>query len=133
MSDETQDCRYCTAAFSRDVCSSDGDHRPEVVAVATALARVIHEEDPPTDEAIGWFIEDAEDAVAAVGRALPDWSVVDLGYDARNYYRYFSIGGLRFRTPSPEADGWNPLDPDFTRRELDAIPAARTPLDGGRQ
>lgn len=50
-------CEPCKAAWLDDIypCS----HTDRDVRLATHLARVFQPNDPPTDEEIGWFMDDA--------------------------------------------------------------------------
>ncbi|WVX88135.1 hypothetical protein SEA_LITNINMCQUEEN_79 [Gordonia phage LitninMcQueen] len=64
-SDTPTKCRYMQAAcpdlMADDVCS-EHDHTKDVFDLATALATVF-QGDPPTDEQIAWFLNDAQAVV----------------------------------------------------------------------
>ncbi len=62
MSDK---CRYMQAAYpdmSADHVCSEHSHTTDVFALATALAAVF-QQDPPSDEQIAWFLNDAQAVV----------------------------------------------------------------------
>ena len=72
---DVRPCRYCTAAHTpyedAEMCEMAHHHPTEVVApLATAMARIF-QANPPSDEQVGWFMEDA-DAVVGDFDPLPE-------------------------------------------------------------
>jgi hypothetical protein len=62
-------CRYCEAAWPGVLDRCEHDDRE--AGVARQLAGQVHETDSPTDEQVGWFMEDAEQICAVVTDAEP--------------------------------------------------------------
>src|SRR5579859_7943172 len=70
-------CRYCTAAYleaADDVC--EWTHRDEqrVYDLAVAMASVFQHR-PPTDEQVGWFVDDADAIVDDFDPVPERWRV----------------------------------------------------------
>ena len=74
-------CRYCKAAYpilfeDGDVTSCEWTHRDEqrIYDLATAMARVF-QQPSPTDEQVGWFLDDANAVVDDFDPAPEKWRI----------------------------------------------------------
>ena len=74
-------CRYCLAAYpilfeDGETSSCEWEHRDEqrVYDLATAMARVFQQRSP-TDEQVGWFLDDANAVVDDFDPAPEKWRV----------------------------------------------------------
>lgn len=104
MSNE-RPCRYCRAALgdcADDLCEMVHDQPVEVLApLATEMARVF-QHDPPSDEQVGWFMEDARDIVGDFDPIPGQWSVTELG-ERGGWVQTFNLNGLAYGVP--DGDG----------------------------
>jgi len=71
-------CRFCIAAYptiAAEICDDDY-HRdtPALYDLATAMAAVFQHR-PPTDEQVGWFVDDAEAVIGDFGPLPERWRV----------------------------------------------------------
>lgn len=100
-------CAPC-AANNADVGECDR-HTPAVQEVARAIATATQEVVEPTDEMIGWFIQDG---LVVAGDWPADVMVVTFT-DHGNVgdRRHFTINGQRWAEPDPNAEGFNVLVP----------------------
>ena len=74
-------CRFCVAAYptmAAEICA-DSYHRdvPSLYDLATAMASVFQHR-PPTDEQVGWFLDDAEAIVDDFDPPPAKWRVRSL-------------------------------------------------------
>lgn len=70
-------CRFCRAAYGddADLCEfAHQDMSPNLTALASEMARVFQQEDP-TDEQVGWFMEDADAVVSDFDPAPERWKI----------------------------------------------------------
>jgi hypothetical protein len=77
----TRPCRYCLAAYpilfeDGDVTSCEWEHRDEqrVYDLATAMAATFQHR-PPTDEQVGWFLQDADAVVDDFDPVPEKWRI----------------------------------------------------------
>ena len=98
-------CRFCLAAWG-DI-GSECEHGDREAGVARQIAARIHEQEP-TDEQVGWFMEDAELICAIVKDAAPvirRWEPKTMRlYVGAAAFRVADEGGLVLASPS-EGDG----------------------------
>ena len=70
-------CRYCTAAYpsvADEVCEYTHRDEQRVYDLATAMAAVFQHR-PPTDEQVGWFVDDADAVVDDFDPPPQKWRV----------------------------------------------------------
>lgn len=94
---------YLGAEFAAEVCT----HGPAAQRLARKLASIFQGVEEPTEEQVGWFMEDAE-GPAHEAQDDQEWVVEDLG-DLRDERRHLVINGKRWATPDPNAEGFNPI------------------------
>ncbi|KAB2808335.1 hypothetical protein F9L07_22735 [Pimelobacter simplex] len=107
-------CRFMQAAYpdldARDSCS-EHRHDNQTFALARALAVVCQDPDP-SDEQIGWLIDDAAAVVDDFDPAPADWVVTppEMGEAANRYGVDFTltINGIDYVVPESE---WEPSHP----------------------
>ena len=70
-------CRFCTAAYPEiagEICEQTHRDEQRVYDLATALAAVFQHR-PPTDEQVGWFVDDADAVVDDFDPVPAKWRV----------------------------------------------------------
>jgi len=76
-------CRYCLAAYptvADEVCEYTHRDEQRVYDLATAMASVFQHR-PPTDEQVGWFVDDADAVVDDFDPVPAKWRVRKLPND----------------------------------------------------
>jgi hypothetical protein len=103
-------CRYCTAAYHLDAEDCALQHRDEqrVYDLAVAMARVFQQRQP-TDEQVGWFVDDAEAVVDDFGPAPEKWRVRRLPDDFREFDCRFRINDVTYVIQPAEFDKAYPV------------------------
>lgn len=104
-------CPPCLAYLGTELAAEIGDcHRHTVIV--QALARefaVVCQSPTPTDEQVGYFIEDATE----VAEGWPDDT--ELHFEDRGIQddsrRHYVINGERWAEPPPDAEGFNTVEP----------------------
>lgn len=83
------------------------DHTPEEWALATALAAHFQETASPTDEQVGWFVDDADGVAAQAGPGPWTFRTVEAlgGWDSAVIINEVLFCGMR------EGEGPVPLEP----------------------
>jgi hypothetical protein len=91
-------CRYCLAAYpilAGEECEYTHRDEQRVYDLATAMAAVFQTR-PPSDEQIGWFLDDA-DAVVDDFDPTPDkWRIRNLPNDFREFDCRFRINNVTY-------------------------------------
>lgn len=113
MSDQ---CRYMQAAYpeldAEDTCETHR-HEERVYELARAIAAAIHECEP-TDEQVGWFLNDADAVVDDFTPTPQAWEVVNHGWPEEYGLNHaMRINGVEYVIQ--ESD-WEPATP--IKREL---------------
>lgn len=101
----------CAPCAANNAGVGDCDrHTPAVQAVARAIAISTQEVAEPTDEMIGWFIEDGL-VVAGNWSAAGAEHLTFTDHGTVGDRRHFTINGQRWAEPDPNAEGHNVLVP----------------------
>ena len=92
-------CRYCVAAYpscADEICG-DHIHRDEqrIYDLAIAMARVFQQRQP-TDEQVGWFVDDANAVVDDFDPVPEKWRVRKLPDDFREFDCRFRINDVTY-------------------------------------
>lgn len=105
-------CRYCTAAYpsiADEICG-DHIHRDEqrVYDLAIAMASVFQHR-PPTDEQVGWFLDDASAVVDDFDPPPAKWRVRKLPDDFSEFDCRFRINGVTYVLQPGEFEKVHPV------------------------
>jgi len=127
-------CRYCLAAYpilfeDDDVTDCEWTHRDEqrVYDLATAMAAVFQHR-PPTDEQVGWFLDDADAVVDDFDPVPARWRVHKLPDDSSEFVSRFQVNGATCVIRDGDKEKVNPVRLSTLRswqREADAEAARR--------
>jgi hypothetical protein len=99
-------CRFCRAAYGDDADLCEFAHKEisdSLDGLATALARAVNEQDP-TDEQVGAFMEDAVIVALDFDPRPARWSVTSLGPDDE-FSAAFRINRRKYVLDSDEDGG----------------------------
>lgn len=106
-------CKYMDAAYptlsAEDCCEQMHRHEPRVFDLAKAMAHIFQPSEP-SDEKIGWFLDDADADVDDFTPTPESWSVEGLpGDDERpDIARRLRINGIEYVIQESE---WEPAHP----------------------
>jgi hypothetical protein len=128
-------CRYCLAAYpilfeDGDVTSCEWEHRDEqrVYDLATALARIFQQHHP-TDEQVGWFLQDADAIVDDFDPVPGKWRVRKLPPGkSGEFIMRFRVNDVTYVVEEGGKDKSNPVRLSTLRqwqREAEAAARAR--------
>jgi len=128
-------CRYCLAAYpvlfrDGDVTSCEWEHRDEqrVYDLATAMAAVFQQR-PPTDEQVGWFLQDADAVVDDFDPPPAKWQIRRLPPGkSGEFVMRFRVNDVTYVVQEGGKEKANPVRLSTLRqwqREADAEAAAR--------
>jgi hypothetical protein len=90
-------CRYCRAAWGNDpeLCEFAHHNTPGLVELATAMARLFQSR-TPSDEQIGWFMEDAEAVVGDFDPPPDKWRLRKLPNSSDQFVARFRINDVTY-------------------------------------
>jgi len=124
-------CRYCVAAYptvADEVCEPTHRDEQRVYDLAVAMAAVFQHR-PPTDEQVGWFVDDADAVVDDFDPVPGKWRVRMLPNDFSEFDCRFRVNDVTYIVQSGEKEKVLPVRLSTYRewmREANEEAAAQT-------